>query len=92
MVKIGKAKIKKEKAVMLFGKYEGEYLEDIPVDYLEWLYNQKGFRQKHPRLAKQMHAVLMDDEYGSKFVSEYDDVDDDYGYHTDEDEDDEIPW
>ena len=92
MVKIGKAKIKKEKPIMPFGKYEGEYLEDIPTDYLEWLHNQSDFKYKHPRLAKQILKVLMDDEKVTNF-SEYDEEEEnDYTANFNGEEDDDIPW
>lgn len=32
--------------VMPFGKYKGEYLGDIPVDYLEWLHGQDFVKGK----------------------------------------------
>jgi uncharacterized protein (DUF3820 family) len=74
MVKMGKARVPKIKYVMNFGKYDGEYLEDIPTDYLEWLYNQPGFKAKNPRLSREILKVLEDDNNSNTFAdSEYDD-------------------
>jgi len=85
MVKIGKVKIKKEKTIMNFGKYEGEYLEDIPIDYIEWLYNQPGFKMKNPRLAKEIKNLLLDDSKHNNLID--DDYDDNSGFN-----DDDIPF
>jgi hypothetical protein len=38
---------------MPFGKYKGEYLQDIPTDYLQWLWRTVEFRQDWLRRAVQ---------------------------------------
>lgn len=43
------------KFIMPFGKYKGEYLEDIPEDYLQWAYENLDLR---PDLEQAMEAVL----------------------------------
>ena len=30
--------------IMPFGKYKGEYIYDLPIDYLEWLYENIELR------------------------------------------------
>ena len=52
----------KEKAILNFGKYEGEYVEDAPVEYLQWLVNQPMFREQHKNLSKEIDKVLNDSD------------------------------
>jgi len=35
---------------MPFGKYKGQKLKDVPLDYRKWLISQEGFEQKNPDL------------------------------------------
>ena len=34
--------------LMPFGKYMGERMEDVPADYLHWLWTQCNFRKESP--------------------------------------------
>ena len=64
---------KKEKTIMAFGKFEGEYLEDIPIEYLQWLVNQPRFREEHRNLSKEIDALIEDTDknfYESRFEDE----------------------
>lgn len=73
--KIGKVKFPtkpKEKTILPFGKYEGEYIEDVPLEYLQWLVNQPGFRQERKRLSKQIDKVIDEADDSTPFYSRYD--------------------
>lgn len=52
----------KEKAILPFGKFEGEYVEDVPTEYLQWLVNQPRFREQHKKLSMEIDNVLDDPE------------------------------
>ena len=47
------------KFVMPVGKYKGEYLDDIPVNYLQWAYDT--WDNMRPDLEKAIEAVLEDE-------------------------------
>jgi hypothetical protein len=47
--------------VMPFGKYKGEYISDLPIDYLEWLYENielRGILQQAVSDAIDDHQVM----------------------------------
>lgn len=37
-----------DKSVINFGKHSGKRLEDVPAEYLLWLYESKGFNMNTP--------------------------------------------
>lgn len=53
------------KTIMPFGKYRGEYLEDIPLNYLQWVYDNLELK------------VDLEDEIG-ELIADYDPRYDDY--------------
>jgi len=61
MVKIGKTnidKVKKDKLIMPFGKYDGEYIEDVPIEYLKFLSETGWFEDKYPRLFRKAEELI----------------------------------
>jgi uncharacterized protein (DUF3820 family) len=61
MVKIGKTninKLKSGKLIMSFGKYNGEYIEDVPTDYLIFLSETGWFEEKYPRLFRKAQELI----------------------------------
>lgn len=48
-----------EKYILTFGKYKGEYLGDVPRNYLEWMLETLDLR---PALRGMIEDVLEDDD------------------------------
>jgi uncharacterized protein (DUF3820 family) len=60
--------IKKNKNshIISFGNYAGEYIEDVPDDYVSWLLEQDWFEEKYPKLFEIAEKLL--DEQGLRDV------------------------
>lgn len=43
--------------VMMFGKYKGEKIDDVPAQYLIWLHEQDWFPRKFPELESYISSV-----------------------------------
>lgn len=46
----------KDTDIMIFGKYKGKMLGEIPADYMIWLYGE--MKEKHSPFAKAMTEYL----------------------------------
>lgn len=62
---------------MPFGKHAGKYVHDVPLDYLYWLFDQKGMAKKlGARLYDRIEELLEDyDPVVSELEREYVDED-----------------
>lgn len=51
---------------MPFGKYKGTPMQDVPVDYLHWLWTKSGMSHQtdsnvHHYIKKSLHALKLED-------------------------------
>jgi hypothetical protein len=55
---------------MPFGKYKGERLEEVPSEYLHWLWHETDVHQRNPPLANYIWNSQEDIKYdlGNKFI------------------------
>jgi uncharacterized protein (DUF3820 family) len=57
-VKMGRVNINIGKTIMPFGKYKGEYLDDMPTKYLMWLFETSSIEDRYPGLYKIIEKLL----------------------------------